>query len=622
MRKKDKDTDVSQGGWKNRYYEALEDLEGKEKKWREAERLLRQLISRLTLAADTRHEELSGQLKELRNSVRDGRDVLQLRDLIEKIYENVAQLERMRKKDSQYIHPAVVLSDVIAHLEVPDHLEKSFRQLRKKANKLDRYSVPDAMNEEFLELLRELINPAETEKRDRKSKILDRILSRKQKESDAEASGAEPAAEKKKSAHRFVAPAVGDLLLQLSLRLPEEVKRRLNFQALKKHTNRARNRKDLIATVDVIAQQIEEAYTTNEPQSIVLDDESVRAVSGAIKVFFSELVPPVSLQERYYKLEEYFQDNSDDVEAMIHCVNTLAEICTGISQKLGRQKDDLEGYFIHNATRLQDLDIGLNRLADYNSLHSDSNQEIDKAIQNEIEKLGDIVDSAPDLEGLQEAVNNKLADIATHLQKYQAGEFARLKESNEHIKLLTEKVAKMEADSEHLRSQLEESRYQGTHDVMTGISNRDAYEKRISEEVARARRYNSGLSMIVWDLDNFKLVNEQYGQAAGDRVLKVIAEKLDDSIRETDFLARFGGEEFIMLLPGTGLEAACYVAEKLRTVIEKTLFHFRDSTVQITISGGIAQLGNDETTNSLFERADKALNIAKQNGRNRTEVAD
>lgn len=621
MKKKDTDTDVPQGGWKNRYYEALEDLEIKEKKWREVERLLRQLISRLTLAADTRHDELSSQLKELRNSVRDGRDILQLRDLIENISENVAQLERMRKKESEYVHPAVVLSDVIAQLNVPDQLAKTFKKLKKKAAKLDQNSVPDTMNEEFLDLLNELINPPNAERKDLKSKILDRILSRKQREAGDEASGAEPAEEKKKTSHKFVAPAVGDLLLQLSLRLPEEVKRRVNFPALKKYTNRARTRKDLIAIVDVIAQQIESAYNNTEPLSIVLDDESVRAVSGAIKVFFSEFEPPVSLQERFYKLEEYFSDNNDDVESMIHCINMLAEICTETSQKLGRQKDELEGYFIHNATRLQDMDIGLNKLSEFNSLKNNSNQDMDKAIQDGVDTISETIQTMSDLDGLKEKVGNILTDITAHLQKFQASEFARLKESSEHIKLLTEKIAKMESDSEHLRSQLEETRHQAVRDVITGIPNREAYEVRIAEEVARARRYHSGLSMIVWDIDNFKLVNEQYGQAAGDRVLKVIAEKLDDAIRETDFLARFGGEEFIMLLPGTELEAACYVAEKLRKTVEEILFHFRDSTVQITVSGGIAQLGNNETTNALFERADRALNMAKQNGRNRTEVS-
>ena len=190
------------------------------------------------------------------------------------------------------------------------------------------------------------------------------------------------------------------------------------------------------------------------------------------------------------------------------------------------------------------------------------------------------------------------------------------------IKKLTEKIAKMEVDSEHLRSHLEETKQQALTDVLTGLPNRHAYEVRLAEELARCRRYNTDLCMVVWDVDKFKVINDSYGHAAGDRVLKVIAGKLNECTRETDFLARFGGEEFVLLLPGTDLDATKLVAEKLRETVSGTPFHFRDTDVSVTVSGGIAQLHKDETTSSLFERADKALYSAKEKGRNRTEVSE
>ncbi|MGD9385098.1 MAG: GGDEF domain-containing protein [Thioalkalispiraceae bacterium] len=622
----------TQSRWKNRYYEALEDLEAKEKSWREIERLLRQLVSRLTLAADTRHEILTSQLKELRNAVRDGRDFLQLRELIEKISENVAELDRLRKKANSQVHPAEIFIDIFEQITIPSQLTRSFRQLKKKAKKLDKHSPADSMNDELTEFVKEIVNPPLIEKQQtRKAKILDRLLSRTTKEgvdkqnTDTDLQAGQPSVaneEIKPVPQKFVAPAVGDLLLQLSLRLPDVVKRRINFPALKKYTNRARSRKDLISIVDVIAQQIEAAYANEESTAVVLDDESVKALSEAIRQFFTQLQPPTDLHERVCGLEEYFSDHSDDVESIVHCINSLAEIVADICSRLSAQHDELEGFFIHLSTRLQDIDSGLNKAAEFNALGGDNCQEMDRAVQNEMDGINESIMTIEDIEPLKESIKQRVDGIAEHLQKFQEVESARLRESEEHIRKLTEKIAKMEVDSDHLRSHMEETEQQAFKDYLTGIPNRNAYEVRLAEEVARCKRYNGELCMVVWDVDNFKHINDNYGHAAGDRVLKVIAETLGTSIRETDFLARFGGEEFILLLPGTSMDAAYQVAEKLRTTIESTPFHFRDSGVLVTISGGISQFLEEDSANTLFERADKALYQAKANGRNRVALAE
>lgn len=620
-----------QARWKNRYYDTLGELESKEKSWREVERLLRQLISRLTLAADTRHEQLSSQLKELRNAVRDGRDILQLRELIEDISENVAELDRLRKKDNKYTHPANLVTDIIEQLNLPNELSRSFKQLKKKASKLEQDSAPDILNSEFVSLLNDIIEPPDVEKKEtRKSKILDRILSREKKAAEASSEGAKSAeqlvndsnSEVKPVPQKLVAPAVGDLLLQLTLRMPDAVKRRINFPVLKKHTNQARARKDLIAIVDVIAQQIEAAYASEEPDTIILDDESIKALSEAIKIFFSQISPPSDLQARICQLEEYFVDHNDDVESIVHCINSLADVVAEICNRLAYQHDELEGFFIQLTTRLHDIDAGLNKAVEFNALGNNNTQKMDRAVQGEMDGINNSILTINDIEPLKESIKKRIDAIADHIQIFHDSESARLKESEQHIKQLTEKIAKMECDSERLRSHLEETQQQAYKDVLTGVPNRHAYEERLSEEVARARRYNTALCMVVWDVDKFKGINDNYGHAAGDRVLKVIAETLNDSIRETDFLARFGGEEFILLLPGTELESTRQVAEKLRVSIEQTPFHFRDTNVTITVSGGIAQLNKDETSNSLFERADKALYKAKENGRNQLQLAD
>ncbi|VAW96085.1 diguanylate cyclase/phosphodiesterase (GGDEF & EAL domains) with PAS/PAC sensor(s) [hydrothermal vent metagenome] len=649
MSEQDKEVDV-QERWKLRYYESLDELEDKEKSWREVERLLRQLISRLTLAADNRHSILTKQLTELRNAVRDGRDILQMRDLIEEISENVVELDKLRKKDRRQTHPAVLVTQIIEQLDIPAPLNRNFRKLKKDAKNLNRDAAVDLMNDELIAFIRDIINPPVDEKKEaRKSKILDRILSRNNKDEIAtpeesqklneELGNEKPASvsdstnknniddadpdydSNKRTPQKLVAPAVGDLLLQLTLRMPDIVKRRINFQALKKHTNRARARRDLIAIVDVIAQQIEAAYIPDEQGTVLLDNDSVQALSAAVKEFFNQLQPPSDMKERVCELEEYYANSDDDLESLIHCLNSLAEVVAEICQRLAFQRDELEGFFVHLSTRLKDLDAGLQKSSEFNELSNESNQKMDLAVHDEIDSIHESIKSEEDISQLKDKISNRLDAIDKHLLLFNENEALRLKSSDAHIKQLLEKISKMEEDGEHLRSRLEETQQLAYRDVLTGIPNRQAYEERIAEEIARCRRYGSRLCMIVWDVDKFKAVNDNYGHAAGDRVLKVVSGILNKQTRGTDFLARFGGEEFVMLLPETDIDATLIVAEKLRVTISETAFHFRDNEVPVTISGGIAELVKDETANSLFERTDKALYEAKENGRNRIELA-
>ena len=107
---------------------------------------------------------------------------------------------------------------------------------------------------------------------------------------------------------------------------------------------------------------------------------------------------------------------------------------------------------------------------------------------------------------------------------------------------------------------------------------------------------------------------------AGDKVLKIIAKSLQNNLRDTDFIARFGGEEFVALMPETSAEEAKLVAEKLRKKIESSPFNFKKEPVQITVSFGISQFGQDESVDDVFSRADKALYQAKDNGRNQVQL--
>jgi diguanylate cyclase len=640
------DTDP-QSRWKHRYYEALDELEQKEKNWREAERLIRHLISRLTLAADSRHKALTHELNELRNAVRDGRDFLKLRAHIDLITEQVAELDKMRKQEDRRGHPASLFVEVLEKLSLPEDAAREFKQFRKLVKQLEKDAPSDAMNEQFVGLLRQLSQPAQGDDAtpSRRQRLLDRILSRQKPaatpESEAEPVSAPiPDAETTSSAEvqeqinqeikkrssdpmaKFVAPAVGDLLLQLTMRMPDVVKKRINFPALKKHTNKARTRRDLIPIIEVISQQIEAAYTQEIPTNIDIDDSTIKAVAQAVQQFFEQLDPPLDLRARIAELEKFFSEKHEQIGDLVHCLNSLADVVQEICSRLAFQRNELENFFIDLSSRLDDMDAGLQQSTQLNETAKVNSEKMDQAVHQEMQTITDSMSNEIEIEQLKISIRQRLDAIDQHLQVFADDESMRLEQANNLITQLSGKIDELEVESDKLRNRLEETQKQAMRDVLTGIPNRQAYEERIATEIARCRRYGSPLCLVVWDVDKFKSVNDNFGHAAGDKVLKVVAETLDKQVRATDFLARFGGEEFVLLLPEIEISAAEQVANKLREVIAGTPFHFRDSRVPVTVSAGVAQLHKDEPANDFFERADKALYKAKENGRNRVELAE
>jgi diguanylate cyclase (GGDEF)-like protein len=157
-------------------------------------------------------------------------------------------------------------------------------------------------------------------------------------------------------------------------------------------------------------------------------------------------------------------------------------------------------------------------------------------------------------------------------------------------------------------------------DPLTGAQNRAALEQSLAREVELARRQGTALSLLVFDIDHFKGFNDAYGHSFGDDVLKAVTATADATIRRSDLLFRFGGEEFVVLASHTDAAGALQLAERIRRNIEN-LRTVGGRSVQVTVSVGCSTLGAKEQAQPFFDRADQALYRAKQNGRNRTETA-
>lgn len=174
------------------------------------------------------------------------------------------------------------------------------------------------------------------------------------------------------------------------------------------------------------------------------------------------------------------------------------------------------------------------------------------------------------------------------------------------------------------RKRMEEQlKYQAVHDPLTGVYNRNMMEQQMKDEVYRAARYNHSLSVFMLDIDHFKNINDTYGHGVGDIVLRDLATLIKNSIRKPDYVARYGGEEFVVILPETPLHKARELAERLRRQVANYDISIKeDQILNLTISIGVATFpDHTESPQNLLEAADKAMYVAKRQGRDRVQTA-
>lgn len=159
------------------------------------------------------------------------------------------------------------------------------------------------------------------------------------------------------------------------------------------------------------------------------------------------------------------------------------------------------------------------------------------------------------------------------------------------------------------------------HDPLTGTANRRYFFERAEQEFMRSSRYQTPLSITLIDVDHFKHINDQYGHATGDEVLKLLSQKISALLRENDLLARIGGEEFAILMPSTGLAGAALMAERLRLTIAEEASPVAGQMLHLRFSAGVTQLkAEDQSIEDCLRRADEAMYKAKQAGRDRVEA--
>lgn len=242
------------------------------------------------------------------------------------------------------------------------------------------------------------------------------------------------------------------------------------------------------------------------------------------------------------------------------------------------------------------------------------------SVDSEMVSLTASVRASGSLRELQASVLGSLDRIQEHVRQHLAGENARREHAEAEAAQMRRQMHRLEQDGFDLRRQVAQTYQAAMRDPLTGLSNRRAYDLQVAQEHARWKRFGQPLALLVFDVDDFKQVNDNFGHKSGDKALVLIARVLGENRRETDFVARLGGEEFVVLLPGAEQADALRIAEQMRDAVANCGLHAHQQPVRITVSGGLAMFHGDDEPGAVFERADAALYRAKRGGKNRIET--
>ncbi len=320
----------------------------------------------------------------------------------------------------------------------------------------------------------------------------------------------------------------------------------------------------------------------------------------------------------------------DSVRGDLNRIASMAELETVLGEALGlvidvarqidQEREYTEQFLAQLRLHLKTLEEGLSAAIDIDV----SLQNVDKIkaeVGSEVSGIESAVHENDDLNLLKQIVRTRVERLSTSVANYVESEKQQLEAAKEKIDDLTRQTQAMNKEVEGLRHQLIEKQQVLTMDPLTGVANRGGFDKRVEEELARSQRIGFPLSLLMVDIDKFKFVNDTFGHKAGDRVLQTIAKLMSGRLRDTDYIARFGGDEFVILLPGTSADDARAVGQGFCDAVKRCGFHSRGQSVDVTLSIGIAQLQEGDNSEALFERADVAMYEVKDGGRDGCAVA-
>ena len=306
--------------------------------------------------------------------------------------------------------------------------------------------------------------------------------------------------------------------------------------------------------------------------------------------------------------------SSDSVDYLISLKNGVMEIIEHYAEKTENDRNNVTGFMKEIGERIVSLEESLLASQENKGKELEVDMAFNEGISSELKTIGNTVKKSDEIKKLKSYVLDHIDRIDTEIETRREEYIVRIDSSSGDSEKLKSHFKSIIENLENKNKILEK---QSSLDPLTGIYNRRIFTERLSDEFERFKRYDTPFSLLFFDVDHFKIVNDTYGHDAGDKVLRGIAASTGQILRKTDVLSRYGGEEFVVILFETTLNMAVQAAEKLRELIETAHFDYEGTAVPITISIGVTEVSSkDMYPEEVVSRSDKYLYRAKQAGRN------
>ena len=260
----------------------------------------------------------------------------------------------------------------------------------------------------------------------------------------------------------------------------------------------------------------------------------------------------------------------------------------------------------------------------------DAQTRLKEMLKTFVDRLGEFADSTGDYHArIEESAGriaaardiSELTDVIADVMRETRAVQESTQRSRGEIEELRHQANHANAEIARLQAELEQTSELIRHDPLTGVLNRKGLDEALSREAAFAQRRGTPLCLGLLDVDNFKLINDTHGHQTGDEALQHLSSVIRENVRPQDSVGRYGGEEFVVLLPDTALDSATAALVRLQRALTKRFFLARQQKLLITFSAGVAELKPDEQPENAVDRADKAMYLAKRSGKNRVIAA-
>ncbi len=603
--------------WKEKYLQSLEKFEAEEQQAAKRLDLLRKGFVRVSLAADGLDEPLDDILAELRSALREVDDVLMLEPMIARLEGCVIALDDHRKDD--FGIATELIDDALAAT-----LDVTLPRKDKSAIKLFRKQLPSMLQgttvnidlwKGYLDVQRPVFNylvALEKGELENKPKGLFQRLFFGAKENDSDGVHDGDIGTPPLPVSDFEKVDVQDDTGE-SVDVIDEGATALIATPVDSANDSEEVEREKASDSSPVttSEETGDLKQGEQHQREELKSRTVQVFCGLV----DQIETPNEFDGRKNTLVFRLQNDFD----WVFLPELLAETLELVASTKKVAQREFEGFLVTLHDRLQDIQDFLQVAREGEEKAQLNQTKLDQDVRMGLNEIKASVNDALDIGVLKEDITSMVNQIVDVIDMFHVEERDRRDEVYTRIEMLGAKMIEMESEARELRNSLEAQRLQAMRDPLTELPNRQAYDEQVEKEFSRWKRHDRPLSMAIVDIDFFKKINDTLGHLRGDKVLKLVAREVQMNIRSEDFVARFGGEEFVILMPDTDEDAACLAIEKVRAAIACCPFNFAGERVSITASFGVSALQSGDTVNSCFDRVDKALYKAKGNGRNRVE---